>query len=196
MGFEQKPVRMSIVDMSRPRNEGLTAQFNPTELQEAIQVQWSKLRIPGQSHELLQFSHTGNLRYSFTLRFSAFAQDTRAATQRGSRNLGLPPPPAPDQVTQKTLEDMQRARRFLLSLAYPQRGGNNIPSSGPPRLLFVWPQLVSLTCVLNALTFTYQRFNHQLAPVEFTVQITIEEIRDVKIFSEQVFDIGTNRSPE
>ena len=171
MGFEQKPIRMSITNIST--GDVLTAQFNPTELQEAIQANWSNLRVPGQSHELLQFSHTGNLRYSYALRYSAFAQDTRGSA-----------PPLPGQtVTQVTIDEMRRARRFLLSLTYPRRGGNNIPSAGPPRVLFIWPRLVSLTCIVKGVTFTHQRFNHQGESIEYSAQISMEEIRDAVTYA-------------
>ena len=59
----------------------------------------------------------------------------------------------PDPTTD--LETIHRARRFLQSLCYPRRGAEDVVGGGPPRALFVWPGVISLTCVLTALSFKY-----------------------------------------
>jgi hypothetical protein len=58
----------------------------------------------------------------------------------------------------------------------------------------VWPTIAILTCVITALAFKYRRFNVAGTPVQFTVKVSLEEIRDVRLVSEDVLASGTQRS--
>ena len=49
----QTPARMSIANVSS--GESIEAQFNPTELEEALEVNWARQTVPGLSHQPLQF---------------------------------------------------------------------------------------------------------------------------------------------
>lgn len=163
----QTPARMSIANVSS--GESIEAQFNPTELEEALEVNWARQTVPGLSHQPLQFVNTGNLKFTLELQFEA----QNAATDV-DRNL--------------------QARRFLQSLCYPRRGAANVVRGGPPRVLFVWPTFVSLTCVIASLSFKYSRFNLAGTPIYFTAKVALEEIRDVRLLSEEVLANGTQRS--
>ena len=163
----QTPARMSIANVSS--GESIEAQFNPTELEEALEVNWARQTVPGLSHQPLQFVNTGNLKFTLELQFEA--QNTATDVDR---NL--------------------QARRFLQSLCYPRRGAANVIGGGPPRVLFVWPTFVSLTCVIASLSFKYSRFNLAGTPVQFTAKVALEEIRDVRLLSEEVLANGTQRS--
>lgn len=170
MGIEtagQTPARMSIANVSS--GDSIDAQFNPTEFEEALEVNWARQTVPGLSHQPLQFIHTGNTKFTLELNFEA--QD-----------------PTTD------LDQIHLARRFLQSLCYPRRGADDVIGRGPPRALFVWPNVVSLTCVVTALSFKYGRFNLDGTPVQFTAKVTLEEIRDVRLLSEDVLRDGTQRS--
>lgn len=170
MGIEtagQTPARMSIANVST--GDSIDAQFNPTEFEEALEVNWARQTVPGLSHQPLQFVHTGNAKFTLELNFEA--QD-----------------PTTD------LDEIHRSRRFLQSLCYPRRGASDVIGGGPPRALFVWPNVVSLTCVVTALSFKYGRFNLDGTPVQFTAKVMLEEIRDVRLLSEDVLQDGTQRS--
>lgn len=162
----QTPARMSIADMSS--GESIEAQFNPTELEESLEVNWARQTVPGLSHQPLQFVNTGNLKFTVELQFVA-----QSAAE---------------------LEHALAARRFLQSLCYPRRSATNIAGGGPPRVLFVWPTFIALTSVIVSLSFKYARFNLAGAPVGFTAKLGLEEIRDVRLLSEDVFANGTQRS--
>lgn len=162
----QAPARMSIADVSS--GESIEAQFNPTEFEEAVEVNWARQTVPGLSHQPMQFVNTGNVKFTLELQFEA--QD----------------PSDIDQIL--------RARRFLQSLCYPRRGAADVVGGGPPRALFVWPTFVSLTCVIASLSFKYSRFNLAGTPVHFTAKVALEEIRDVRLLSEEVLANGTQRS--
>jgi hypothetical protein len=163
----QTPARMSIANVSS--GESIEAQFNPTELEEALEVNWARQTVPGLSHQPLQFVNTGNLKFTLELQFEAQNPATDV-----DRNL--------------------QARRFLQSLCYPRRGAANVVGGGPPRVLFVWPTFVSLTCVIASLSFKYSRFNLAGTPIYFTAKVALEEIRDVRLLSEEVLANGTQRS--
>ncbi len=163
----QTPARMSIANVST--GDSIEAQFNPTEFEEALEVNWARQTIPGLSHQPLQFVNTGNTKFTLELNFEA--QD-----------------PTTD------LDQIHLARRFLQSLCYPRRGAQDVIGGGPPRALFVWPKVISLTCVLTGLSFKYCRFNLEGTPVQFTSKVTLEEVRDVRLLSEDVLADGTQRS--
>jgi hypothetical protein len=163
----QVPSRMSIANVST--GDSVDAQFNPTELEESLEVNWARQTVPGLSHQPLQFVNTGNVKFTLELNFET--QDPGA-----------------------DLDQLLRARRFLQSLCYPRRGAADVASGGPPRALFVWPTIVSLTCVITSLTFKYSRFNVAGTPVQFTAKIGLEEIRDVRLLSEEVLANGSQRS--
>jgi hypothetical protein len=167
MGLEvagQRPARMSIANVAT--GDSVEAQFNPTEFEEAIEVNWARQTVPGLS---LQFVNTGNARFTLDLNFEV-------------------------QDATTTIEDILFARRFLQSLCYPRRGAEDVAGGGPPRALFVWPNVIALTCVLTGLSFKYGRFALDGTPIQFTAKVTLEEITDVRLLSEDVLADGTRRS--
>ena len=161
----QRPPRLTLANLAT--GDSIEAQFNPAGFEEAIEVNWARLKIPGLSHERLHFVHTGNLKLSLELTFDAL-----------------------DPAT--TLDTILQARRFLMSLCYPL-AGEDVASTSPPRVLVVWPATVSLTCVVGSLSFKYARFNIQSVPVQFTARIALEEIRDVRLTSDEVLADGSQR---
>ena len=162
----QRPARVSIANVST--GESIEAQFNPSELEESLEVNWARQTVPGLSHQPMQFIHTGNVKFTVELQFVA--------------------------TDVSELAELMHARRFLQSLCYPRRGASDVTGGGPPRALFVWPTLVSLTCVITTLNFKYSHFNIAGAPVQFTAKLTLEEIRDVRLTSDEVLVSGTQRS--
>jgi hypothetical protein len=170
MGFEaaqQLPARMAIYNLAT--SDSIEAQFNPTELEEQLDVNWARLTVPGLSHQPLQFVHTGNVKFALELRFDAL--DARSS-----------------------LEQILLARRFLQSLCYPRRNAQNVAEGGAARTLFVWPNIISLSCVITTLSFKYIRFNIEGTPVVYTVKVGLEEIRDVRLVAEDVLSGGSRRN--
>lgn len=168
LNLKKTPARMSLVNTLT--GDELEAQFNPTELEEFVGVNWNRLPILGLSHMPKQYQQTQNYKPSFELAFRAF-------DDRGNR-----------------LDDCMRARRFLMSLCYPARGGADVVSGSPPRVLFVWPTLISLTCTIDSLTFRHTLFNIQGTPIHSSAKVELDEIRDARICMEDVYAQGTIRS--
>jgi len=170
MGLEvaaRRPTRMSIANVVT--GASIEAQFNPTDFDEMLEVNWARQTVPGLSHQPLQFVNTGNAKFTLELQFEA-------------------------QDPTTSIEQIHLARRFLQSLCYPRRGAEDVLTGGPPRALFVWPNVISLTCVVTGLSFRYSRFNLDGTPVQFAAKVTLEEVRDVRLHSEDVLADGTRRS--
>ena len=142
--------------------ETLEAQFNPTELEEQVQANFAAQQVPGLSHEVLQFSHTGNHGFPLALFFRAMSPEEMAA--------------------------MHRARRFLLSLAYPMGEAQDVAGGGSPRVLVVWPRMLSMTCIVRRVAIRHTLFNAQGRSRVYTATVQFEEIRDFRISSEEVFE--------
>lgn len=169
-GFPQfTPDRMSVMNVAT--GDVLDVQYNPTELDEELAINWNKLAVLGLSHMPQQYQQTDNHGFEFELAF-------RAWDASGNR-----------------LDDIQQMRRQILSWGYSMR--NNVATvvgGAPPRLLFVWPTLVSMTCVMKKVHFKHTFFNRGATPVHSSARITLEEIRDFRLYSEDVLALGTQRS--
>jgi hypothetical protein len=160
--------RMSISNIVNART--IEAQFNPTEIQEEISVNWNELTVLGQSHRPHQYQSTDNHQFTFTMRFDG-------------TNLG---PLSPAIVG--------ASRNFLLAACYSPRGPTNILGAAPPRLLFVWPGLASITTVIHKLKFRHLKMNRRGGPIRFDAEVLLKEIRDVRLHMEDLPIEGTFRS--
>lgn len=168
-GVNTKPDRLVIVDLSS--EEELMVQFNPSELEETIQVEWAKMSPPGLSHKPLHYVGTDNAGFSFELLVDAMVEGGG-------------------------LEVAARTRQFLQALCYARRGARNMREGQAPRALFIWPELVTLNAVVSDLTFRYERFHLSGAPMRYTVRVKLEEIRDVRLYGEDVRAGGSKRNAE
>lgn len=161
------PAKMALVNLGT--GERLDAQFNPENLEEALGAVYSKQKVPGLSHTVKQFSHTDDLVETFQLYFTANGRGEAARTA------------------------LLNARRYLMSLCYPRLATSLGDLSGAPRVLFVWPGFISLSCVITSLKFKYPRMGSDGPPTIMQVDVTMEEIRDTLLVSEDVRDNGTDR---
>lgn len=165
----QRPPPMVLVNMVT--NEALEAQFNPAEFEEVLGANYARQTVPGLSHQVLQFVHTENTKYNFEL----FFESANGGPAELKRNLD--------------------ARIFLQAACHPWRAGG-VKRGGAPRLLFIWPKLISLSCVVTGLSFKYTRFNIEDDPVVFTAKVVLEEVRDTIVTMDDVIAYGTRRTPE
>lgn len=170
--------RMSITDLSRIVQDddpslplALEAHFNPSEMRETIKAIWSEIPIPGMSHKRLQYHLTENVPFQFDLHFDAL-QMTGASTYRGLEG--------PAGVSQ--------ARRFLQSLCFARSG-----EQAPPRVLFFWPNFLSITCVVTQEDWRYTMFQTDGTPRRFTCSMLLKEIRDTRLLSGDVLRDGGSK---
>jgi hypothetical protein len=74
-----------------------------------------------------------------------------------------------------------------------ERAIRYVASGGPPRALLVWPGLVSLTCVVTSLEFRYEQFGVRGEVLVYRAQVNFEEIREVRVTSEEMRVQGSLR---
>lgn len=164
-----RPPKMFVQDLATL--EKVDAQFNPTKLERMISVEWARLTIPGLSHRPLQYNFTDNSKTQVELVYDA-------------------------QLPGCTVPQLLHTANFFESICYTKRGAQNVAGGQPSRVLFKWPTLLSLTCVVSGgLKISYERFNKEATPTYLRLTVPLEEIRDVRLFSEDVLASGGQRSP-
>lgn len=162
-----RPPRVSLTNLRT--GETVEMPFTPETFAEQVAVNYARQAVVGMSHETLQYGNTGN----YTLEGLDFFF-------RGN---------TPEEV-----DAIHDGRLFLLSLAYPPEGAESVRDGAPPRVLFFWPQVVSLTCVLTQIRVSHVKFNSQGRTTIFRVRMNLEEIRDVRLTMEAVRTSGTRRA--
>jgi hypothetical protein len=160
-----RPPRLVIFNLNE--NEGYEVQFNPTQFQESLSVNYDRMDVMGFSHKPLQYNSTSNMVIQMDLFF--LSQD------------------APTHVSG------QKVRRFLYSLCYAPKNTQAIVSGQPPRVLVVWPNTMSLTAKLTKLDITNTRFNILGQITEFTAAVEFEEVMDVRWTSEDALAQGIQK---
>jgi len=157
---------MSLANVAT--GEVLEAQFNPTTLEDTLSVDYTRLTVPGLSHKVLQYVGTGNVGVPVELYCNANTEDTARA--------------------------ILSFRNFIDSLCYASASAQDIRGGAPPRVLFVWPNLASLTCVILKRQFTYENFAPDGSLLRYKAQVELEEIRDFRLTSEEVRERGLLRA--
>lgn len=149
--------------------EGYEMPFVPERLEERLAAVRARIDIFGLPHQRRQYRGTSNHTISGLEFFF-----------RGT--------------TEAEVANIHNGRRFLLSLMYPSETADSVDNGGTPRILFVWPQLFSMTCELDTITITHEKFNSQGLTTVFRARLDFEEVRDVRLSSEEVRAVGTIRS--
>jgi len=154
----QDPSRVTLTNLNT--NETMRAQFNPERLEEDIAATWNKLVVPGYSHQPLQFIHTGNESFDVELFWRGTSSDE--------------------------LEKMRQDRRFLKSLEFPRGRAETVAGGAAPRVLFVWPRMLSIVCVVRRVRFVHEEFNRYGQARVSRATVQLEEIRDTRLTSREV----------
>jgi hypothetical protein len=179
----RKPARVSITNLVT--GEGWMAMFNPTQFEEGVGVNYTRQNVPGLSHKPLQYAGTDNYKFELALYYRAQATDLANPFAQSAVRDKKP----------KGLSDVLEMRKFLQSLCYPVQS-TTVGGGGPPRVLVVWPNVITLVCVVVGLKIQNRRFNVEGTPVEYVANVTFEEIRDDRIDMDEVRDLGTERNVE
>lgn len=174
MGFDSLsalPQRLSFTNLQNGKT--VEVPFNPTHFNTKTTADWARFKVLGLSHQPMHYLQTRNLRMVFPKVY--FFADPREGAD-GIRN-------------------MHEKLAYFESLMYPRRSAQDIMGAGPPRVLVVWPNFITLTCVLVDLSKDYKRFNLSGQPLQVDVSIDCDEIRDVRLPSEEVAEKGFRRAP-
>jgi hypothetical protein len=164
MGIEQvriKPPKCFLANVES--GESIECLFNPTELSEKVQVNWNRVGVPGLSHQLLQYQSTGNRQLAGV----EFYLDKFFAEEQ------------PRDV------DILEFRGFLRALTVPPASADGVIGTAPPRVLFIWPEVVTIETILTELEFRYRQFASDGSLLVYTATVTFEEMLDVRVTSEE-----------
>jgi hypothetical protein len=146
--------------------------FNPQTLTEALEAKYNRIVSPGNSHERLQYTNTGNTTIPLELFMSQLAQDVIQG--RADSRPRVPTERKP----------------FLQALAYPA-SNRDYSYQGPPRVLFIWPHMFRMVGRITRLEFMHREFaNRTLATTVMVAQLTFEEDLDFRLLMEDVQRIG------
>lgn len=155
-----RPPRCVLANVST--GESMTCLFNPTQLTEKLQVNWNRQVVPGLSHQVLQFQSTSNRQLTGV----EFYLDRFFATEQpGDPNI---------------LE----FRAFLRALTVPPAGTEGVLATAPPRVLVVWPNVLTIECVVASIDFQYRQLAVDSSVLVYAASVTFEEILDTRVTSE------------
>ncbi len=162
MTTNRKPPRVTLGSLAT--GVTVTAQYNPETLEEVLAVVYSKCKVQGLSHQVLQYEHTDNLSVKFDLAFDALSHEAY---------------------------DVGQARKWLQSLCYSPKAGGAPPRVlfSWPGLFMLTSVVDKLT--FKHKRFAWAGL---LEPTWFVVSVALSEIRDTRITSEDVARDGTVRS--
>ena len=164
MGIELamvRPPRCVLVNVTS--GESMECLFNPTQLTEKVQVNWSRLAVPGLSHQVLQFQSTSNRQLAGV----EFYVDRFFATEQPGES------------------DVLDFRAFIRSLTVPPAGTEGVVDTAPPRTLFIWPEVVTIETVVMDVEFQYRQLGVDGRVLVYAATVTFEEILDVRVTSEE-----------
>jgi len=175
--FGVTPVRGHLKNLHS--GESFVFPMNPTTLRERIQVRYQEQNIIGMSHPNMQYLGTGATK----LPGVQFYYDARRVAQELGRD---------------TISPRERLNfwRFVQALTVPGFGADDINSGQTPRVLFVWPQVMSLTCVVQDAGCEYREFDMGGAVLVYVVSVSFAEIRDLRMYSEELRIFGSDRGEE
>jgi len=154
-------------------NDTLQAQYNPEEVEVALQAMLNRHGVPLLGFQPIQSQGTGNLTTKFTMTF----------------NNSDPAVPK-DYV-------VQVINYFLASMYGSEGAGGEFNLTGQGRILFVWPGWIRLICVAPQFTFKVSNFQQNedddALPNFLKVDVQLEERRVKNIGRETVRKVGLKR---
>ena len=142
--------------------ESMECLFNPTQLSEKLQVNWNRLVVPGLSHQVLQYQSTSNRQLTSV----EFYLDQFFAEEQ------------PGHV------DILAFGEFLRALTVPPAGTEGVLATAPPRVLFLWPGVVTIECVIASIELQYRQLAASGQVLVYTATVTFDEILDTRVTSE------------
>lgn len=144
--------------------ETIPFQFNPTEIQIALGVDWKGSASPGASFERLQFANRKNDVYTFKI-------------QLDGKSRGAP------SVTDWLA--------FVASLMAPDDADLDIKTAAPPRVLFRFPGFISVETILPKCTIKAKRFDITTGTPDYVdVDIELIERRTKRLGSQTIRRLG------
>lgn len=125
--------------------------FNPEQLKRSLTVRYQRHQVPSLPFEVLQYQGTSNME----IKGLEFYMDQLVADQKGAGPI----------------RDFEA---FLRAFCYPPQGVLGGLRRAPPRLLVVWPNVVTLACVMTDLEMKTTLFFEDGRPRVETAVCTLQ----------------------
>ncbi|MCP4678972.1 MAG: peptidoglycan-binding protein [Deltaproteobacteria bacterium] len=149
----KKPERAYLVNIES--NASMECMLNPSKLTESIRVNWTRPAVPGLPFQVLQYQSTGNRKVDklefYLNRILASEQDENAG-------------------------DILAFRDFIKTLTVPSVAGGS-----PPRVLVVWPNVLTMEAVVTEVEFQYQLFAVDGSALVYTAVCSFEEAPVIRV---------------
>jgi len=147
--------------------------FNPKQINASIAPVYNRIPGLGSSSQRMHYGYTKNPTFNIDL----FMDRQMLLERQGSGEIS-----ESDEFTADTLmEDLQK---FLLSLVYPLGRQNDPIRRAPPRVLFLWPNIIEMPVRVTSEQFNYTKFKPTLGPWQYSVPIGLEgDLNGVRITS-------------
>ena len=68
----------------------------------------------------------------------------------------------------------------------PPGSPRDVAATAPPRVLFIWPEVVTVECVVASVEFTYKRLAVDGTVLVYAASVTFERILDTRVTSEEL----------
>lgn len=169
-------------DWSRSERLFISAQFSPAEFERGFKVNWAELKPVGVAHPRLHYTGTDVQTMKFSLYMDALAvfKAPGEPPERGLNLDGTRPLGSLGLDLERGIADLADRMAFLEAVCYAPKDGS--PGAGsPPRLMFAWPNFVSMTCVLAELAFKVTRWAPSGHALQVTADLTLKEVRNVRL---------------
>jgi hypothetical protein len=75
-------------------------------------------------------------------------------------------------------------RAFLRALTVPPVVTEGVLATAPPRVLVVWPNVLTIECVVASIDFQYRQLAVDSSVLVYAAAVTFEEILDTRVTSE------------
>lgn len=185
--------------MNLDNNERGEFLFNPRQLEEIYEVKYSRAEVPGLSYEPMHFTGLKNTQIPLTLYFDEVVAQERKGPTAAARQLVREREMRRRRVIEAIkgpggpVNDVDRYRRFLMSLATPRKT-QRLGAASPPPVLFYWPEMITMRVRITRLHFTHQVFEVGTPRTRiYTVQVSLEEDALERIYSEDRMRYGAQR---
>jgi hypothetical protein len=80
--------------------------------------------------------------------------------------------------------DILEFRSLLRALTVPPAGTEGVPATAPPRVLVIWPEVLTVECVLASVEFQDKQLGVDGRVLVYTATVGFEEILDARVTSE------------
>ena len=151
--------------------------FNPKQINASIAPVYNRIPGLGSSSQRMHYGYTKNPTFNIDL----FMDRQMLIERSTSASWGTSLFNDADITADTLMEDLQK---FLLSLVYPLGRQNDPIRRAPPRVLFLWPNIIEMPVRVTSEQFNYTKFKPTLGPWQYSVPIGLEgDLNGVRITS-------------